>query len=185
MNLEQNNNPINENNLERERPETPEYRFDEGVKVITSKIIELLEDQSNTVVAVNGSAPNVGKTELMKRLVNDLENQGVTTVATHNIDDILEPEHHTPDKEKKEGLSFIFDQARIGATSVSNLNEEREFYDQKVKDILQRAGYKEIGIDIWIGIYRPDLPFPEQTESGEPAVPIADILIKNSQASNK
>jgi len=63
--------------------------------------------------------------------------------------------------------------------------KEKERHNQEVSAALERAGYNVNGIDLWIGIYRPDRPFASKMASGDPARPIADIIIRNDLAKDK
>ena len=52
------------------------------------------------------------------------------------------------------------------------------------------AALKGVGIDVqkvdlWVGIYSPEKPFATHMQSGDPAKPIADILIRNDKATDR
>lgn len=57
----------------------------------------------------------------------------------------------------------------------------RARYDKELKAILGKLGVQVDGIDIWVGLYRPDKPFA--TREGKR--PLADLIIRNEQATNK
>ena len=56
-------------------------------------------------------------------------------------------------------MVFIFEQLVWDSTNVHFYEKEKERHNQEVSAALERAGYNVNGIDLWIGIYRPDRPF--------------------------
>jgi hypothetical protein len=166
----------------------PEYNFEDGAEYAISRINHLLEHQQFVVVAFSAPGAQVGKSRLMLELLTKLFAQGIAGAAAHDFEDIITINSDFSDHPLSMGVGgkmvFIFDQAHWNAVDINDHEVLRRFYDKRAKTALKKIGYEVNGVDLWIGIFRPDKPFITHTVSGVPARPIADILINNEKAKN-
>jgi hypothetical protein len=172
----------------------PEYNFENGKNQILSNVIELLKKQDRVVVAFSDSAQNVGKSTLMNELLEDLHNHGIPAVGAHRPDEfsastveLVKYRAPSQDTERtyEDKLVFIIDQMDMMTYPQERYKEVEKRYDQEVKDSLQDIDDSVSGIDMWVGLYRPDKPFPQENSSDESVSPLADIMICNEHAEGK
>lgn len=161
-----------------ERPSAPEYPFEAGVSQILDKIMDILKKQPYAVVAFNASGANVGKTELARTLTRKLYQQGIYSKSFHDLSEV-----HVEDIKKK--MVFILEQMQWDASECDLHGSIRKHHDADVIGSLDKIGCKVKGIDLWIGIYRPDKPFVPISQSEGKEAPLADIIIRNEGATDQ
>lgn len=186
--------PENPENESEQFSDVPEYNFEDGKTEILSEVIKLLKKQDSIVVAFSDSGQNVGKSTLMNELLKDLHNRGIPAVGAHRPDEfsastveLVKDRSPVQDSERayEDKLVFIIDQMDMMAYTQGRYEAVKKRYDKKVKDSLQDIDDEVSGIDIWVGLYRPDKPFPQKNSSGESVKPLADIMIRNEHAEDK
>ena len=161
-----------------EKTVVPEYSFDAGVTKILDRIMDILGKQPHAIVAFNASDKDVGKTKLAMTLVKELFQRGIFGKIFHDPREMKR-------EDVQEQIVFIFDQMEWDTSKCSSHKMMKESHDADVARSFEKIGYKIKGIDLWIGIYRPDKPFFSNSHSGEKYAPIADIVIKNEGAKDK
>lgn len=161
-----------------EKAVVPEYSFDTGVAKVLDRIMDILEKQLHAVVAFNASDKDVGKTKLARTLVNELFQRGIFGKIFHDPKEINR-------EDVQEKIVFILDQMECDAPEYSSHKAIKESHDADVASAFERIGSGIKGIDLWIGIYRPDKPFFSNAHSGKEHAPIADIVIRNEGAKDK
>jgi hypothetical protein len=161
-----------------EKTTVPEYSFDAGVPKILDRITDILKKQPYAVVAFNASDKDVGKTKLAMTLIQELFQRGI---FCKNFHDPKEMEK----EENREKMVVIFDQMEWDSSERSSHKMIKENHDADVASSFEKIGYEINGIDLWIGIYRPDKPFFSNSRSGKEYAPIADIIIRNEEARDK
>ncbi|MDP3732300.1 MAG: hypothetical protein Q8R31_04645 [Candidatus Omnitrophota bacterium] len=159
----------------------PEYTFREGVEHCVAKITGLIDQNPYVVVGFSVSGQHVGKTTIAREIQGLLNKQGAYCFIFHTPDEI----QRLPEGVEINKAVFILDELSAQSSSINFLDEEKAFHDKEVINACKKIGCKVKGVDIWVGIYRPDTPFATRMESGDPARPIADFLIRNDAATNK
>lgn len=159
----------NERKLDMEKQ--TEYSFDKGVNEACKTIERLVANQDYVVVAVIGSASDVGKTKLSSAIMKNIFTMGISCTWCSDINSLrIKP--HFPD---------------VGSTKgrVLMLNAEYPPINRKeVQDAILARQAKQFGlsiskIDLRVCIYRPDKPFvPYELR-------FADIIIRNEHAVDK
>lgn len=157
----------------------PEFGFNEGVEEITHRVLDLLKNQSDVVLGFSGSSANVGKTTLAKAVYSELNKKGVRSAVYHGVEEVgqrsAQPDEHV----------FIFEQIEWGSLAEKLHDRIKDIKNQEIKKALEKRGNTSNGVDLWVGIYRLDLPFDKKSSGGDDMSPIADILIKNEFAKDK
>lgn len=156
----------------------PEYSFDAGVTKILDRIMDILGKQPYAVVAFNASDKDVGKTKLAMTLIKKLFQRGVFCKNFHDPKEMQK-------EERREKMVVIFDQLEWDSSERSSHKAIKESHDADVASSFDEIGYEIKGIDLWIGIYRPDKPFFSSAQPGKEYAPIADIIIRNEEAKDK
>lgn len=173
------------------RQEKYEYSFDEGAEEAVKRIMEFLEKQKFAMVAFHSSHINVGKTTLANRIMSELVDKGnIYATCFHGLDDItknrLEELQEICVRYMKEKVVILIDQLEIGSSmNVKNYEKIVDFHNKNVAEIFADSGWDIRKVDLWIGLHRPDRPFNKETGRGDPAKPIADIIIRNEFAKDK
>jgi len=169
--------------LNPEQPITPEYSYEQGLSMCIDLIIERLNNQPYFVVAFCASGTDVGKTTLARDIRAKLHEQGIIAISAHMLEELRDELRYEPELKPK---VFILDQMEWGAQNIKHIQAIKENHDQKVETMFKQIKYNDIkGINLWIGICTPDQPFGTEMISGDPARPIADIIIKNTEAKRK
>ena len=156
------------------------YNFEKGAEEAVSRITGILKRQPYAVVGFNATSVNVGKTKLSISIANKLfDQEGIHTRTYKTSEDI---EYKSP---VKGDTVFIFEQLVWGAFTEDSYDVMKQLYNKQVSTALRRRGFDVKGVDLWIGIFRPDAEFIKNSQSGAPMRPIADILIRNELAKDK
>lgn len=156
----------------------PEYSFDAGVAKILDRIMNILERQPHAIVAFNASGKDVGKTKLATALVNELFRRGIFGKIFHDPGEMEK-------EDIQEKMVFIFDQLEWDSQECGSHEMKKEIHDADVARAFEKIGLEVKGIDLWVGIYRPDKPFFSSPHSGKERAPIADIVVRNEGAKDK
>jgi len=164
-------------------PEISEYSYDAGLEVALSRIKELAENQEYVVVAINGVAPDVGKTRLTADIMENLmesEIPAVTEADDYQLDYIVDDLRSAQQNYAKEGGVILLNAFDSGSMETEELLTKLK----KMKDSGLAKRAKEIGlplnkIDFWIALQRPDKKFRSDQ------IPLGDILITNEKAEDK
>lgn len=157
----------------------PEFGFNEGVEEIKTRVLELLQKQPNVVLGFSGSAAHVGKTALSKAVFSELNEQGIESIVYHGIEEV---ESRTLEGDQR---VFIFEQIEWGSIDKKFHERLKEIHNNEIKEALEAVGRHVGGVDLWVGIYRPDIPFQTSSKSDSSASPLADIIIRNDFAIDK
>jgi hypothetical protein len=153
----------------------PEYSFEEGVAKVFERITEILNKQPYAVVACNASGVNVGKTEFSKKLMSKLlEEKGISSRVFYGAKEVAEL------KKIPERTALIFEQMAWGETETDDFGDNRKYYNGVVARALEKISCHIKGVDLWVGIYRPDVPFAPDKKRV-----LADIVIRNEGASDE
>jgi hypothetical protein len=161
-----------------EKTAVPEYSFEAGIAKILDRIEDILRGQPQAVVAFCASGADVGKTQLAMALVTELFRRGIPGKIFHDPKEMEK-------EDIQERIVFIFDQMEWDSSEQSLHKAIKENHNADVSSVFEKLGREVKGIDLWVGIYRPDRPFHSETQSGKEYSPIADILIRNEEAKNK
>src|SRR4030043_732106 len=143
-----------------EKTAIPEFSFEMGVAQILDRIMDILKKQPYVVVAFSASGENVGKTKLAGTLINELFQRGVFCKSFHEPSDMQIGDSH-------EKMVIIFDQLEWDSLECSFHEAIKESHDADVASSFKKIGYEIKGIDLWIGIYRPDKPFSLRPQPGK------------------
>src|SRR4030042_5937676 len=161
-----------------EKQPVPEYSCEVGVPKILGRITDILRKQPQAVVAFNASGANVGKTELARALIHELSRQGIYSRSFHDLSEV-----RAANIKKK--MVFILEQMDWDASECDSRGRIREHHDADVTSSLNKFGCGVEGIDLWIGIYKPDKPFVSVSQSGGKNAPLADIIVRNEGATDQ
>lgn len=161
-----------------EKKSAPEYSFDAGVIQILDRVNDILKKQPFAVIAFSASGDNVGKTQLAKTLIEDLYQRGIFCKSFHHPSEVQIEKGHKQ-------MVIIFDQMEWDSAKHSSHKRIKELHTADTVKSLKKMGYEITGIDLWVGIYRPDKPFYLASDPEEELVPIADIIIRNERARDK
>jgi hypothetical protein len=163
--------------LDLEKSDRPEHNFDNGVVQILVRIDEILKKQPHAVVAFSGSGNHVGKTYLAKTLINALHQKGIYCRSFHGIENVRV-------EKNQDHMVIILDQMEWQSHELSSHNQIKNNHSAKIAESFEGSGYDVKGIDLWVGIYRPDKPFTSSPDSSEQLAPVADIIIRNGKATD-
>ena len=170
---------------------TPEYNFENGVKAIIFRIQRLLEGQQYVVVAFHSKGQHVGKTTLVRTLMEELDKMGIPASATVDEPDEIDERHFSSilqrqKMKKTKHAVFIFEQMEMMPVDIKMYETLKAHDDRKVAKALTKLGYQGIkGVDLWVGLYRPDRPLTSSGQSGYQVTLLADIMIRNERAVDK
>ena len=170
--------PINTENIE-QKDDIPEFDFEHGLEESISRIINLLKEKPRVVVAFSATSTNVGKTYLAKALIQSLYDKGIKSTTYNGVEEVPNRPWET------DNAVFIFQQAQWGSISDEAVPQMRSRYDSEISKAMNSVGVEVDGVDLWVGLYRPDRPFVIKMESRDSSSPIADILIRNELAQDK
>jgi hypothetical protein len=172
---------------------TPEYFYDDGLDKCIDLIRERLAERPYVVVSFEGSGTQIGKSQLARDLMNRLMGEGVAVFVDHDVRGFTAKAKS--DKASDEGkivrgqpwppekAVFIFDQTVINHDSYDKEGRKkvRRRYEDEARQQLGEIGITTDGVDLWIGIDRPDRPF-EYWKDGKM---LADIIIHNEKARDR
>lgn len=159
-----------------------EYGFEDGATEAVRRIKELLRTQDCVVVGFSCPSRNAGKTKLSRALVRELSSQNIRVVTYKGLEEIRE----RFDPEYLADVSVItFEQLNWGSYKAGDYEIAKKYYDKIVTKASTQINKHVKGVDIWVGIYRPDKPFELVLEDGTPLRPLADLIIRNDQAEDK
>lgn len=151
------------------------------LSIVAERILVLITTHHRDItVAINGSSTDVGKTYISCGIGRLLRQQKIATVHLHCVRAIASAmEQMQPQKSicnASRGV-FMFGAEMLdgGAKNSLLVATLRESFDKQLREC---SGEAIQAIDLWIAIYRPDLPFTN------PCV-LADILIRNEGAKDK
>lgn len=168
-------------------PEIPEFAYEAGRDDVVERLDGLLEEQDVVVVAFASTGQNVGKSTLARELLDGYFKRGINAIMNHDADELEERWESKRDMEKPPGYAgktlLIFDQQDMSRSVFEPEARAalRSREDATLKATLGRIGFQSEGVDLWVGVSRPDMPFPKR----EGRAPIVDMIIVNERAKDK
>lgn len=159
-----------------EKPELKEYSAEAGVAKTVALTERLLESQKYVVIAISGSAVDVGNTyidQAIKRelMLRDISFAQVGSIGTFMTKPIFE-------KRRKGGRVLVFEtESPVFGPVEEGKRLQNKWLKERIKEKKLRLPISKI--DIRIYVYRPDKPFTQDVDLRG-----ADILIKNEGAVN-
>ena len=164
---------------EKEGKAVPEFNFEKGVLEVVRRITEILKTQPYCVVAFNGSGVNVGKTHLSKTLLENLRVQGIRAGVYYGVENVKSYPIVS------EAKVFIFEQLGWGTTAPDGFYDQiRQQFNENVSVALRGKGVSVAGVDLWVGVCRPDKPLHKPGYL-KPHTVLADVIINNEEAKDK
>ena len=171
-----------------DKPRGPEVvSFDVGVRLIRAKITELLASQDDVVFAINGSAPEVGKTHLAGEISKSFFMEKIPSGTCTNYDDLLTAAmnlHFYREQMTSQKGIYIFEGINPPhGLSVYGDTHVRPAYDARLKRAAKELRLDLERIDVWAAIYTPDKPhFHSNERLGLQYEPFEDVIICNEEA---
>lgn len=157
-----------------EKPALKEYSAEAGIAQAVALIERLLESQKYAVMAVSGSAGDVGKTYISSAIERELIERDISFARVGSISSFLTKPVY--EKRRKGGRVLVFEaEYPIYGPAEAGKRLQDKWLKEKIKKEKLRLPISKI--DIRVYVYRPDKPFPPNVDLNS-----ADILIRNEGA---
>lgn len=169
-----------------ENVEIPELSAEAGVREVVDRTWHLLEKQPTVIIAFSSLGSNVGKSWLANSIRHELEAREIYCFIVHGYNDL---NRHRVDHSQNEfrrqpfvagKTVVIFDQFDVGPPYPSEHHEKlKAGLNRLLSKNMNSIGYSVQGVDIWVGLYRPDRPLGSNNRL------MGDLIIRNDNAKDK
>lgn len=157
-----------------EKPELKEYSAEAGIAQAIALIERLVESQKYVVIAVSGSATNVGKTYISSAIERELIERDIPFANVSSMENFSTQPVFGKRRKKGRVLVFSAEYPIYGPAQAGKRLQDKWLKEKINKEKLRLPISK---IDIRVYVYRPDKPFPPDVDLNS-----ADILIRNEGA---